>query len=120
MPAPTRKQRLESLLHREIATTVNQELRDPRLGFLTITRVEMTSDLQQVKAFFTVLGDEKQRALATKALTSAIPYIQRAYAPALRTRLLPTLSVAYDDREERRAGIVDLITKARATDPDHQ
>lgn len=118
MPAPTRKQRLESLLHREIATVVNQELRDPRLGFVTITRVELTSDLHQVKAFFTVLGDEKQRKLALQALGHAVPYVQRAYAPAIRTRLLPQLSFAYDDQEQKRVGIADLITKARATDPD--
>lgn len=117
MPAPSRKQRLESLLHREIATVVNQELRDPRLGFVTITRVELTSDLHQVKAFFTVLGDEKQRRLATRALENAVPYVQRAYAPAVRTRLLPQLAFAYDDHEEKRHGIATLISKARATDP---
>jgi ribosome-binding factor A len=117
MPGATRKQRLESLLHREIATVVNQELRDPRLGFVTITRVEMTSDLQTVKAFFTVLGDDKQRRMATQALQRAVPFIQRSYAPSIRTRLLPLLSIEYDDQEEKRAGIVDLIAKARATDP---
>jgi ribosome-binding factor A len=118
MPAPTRKQRLESLLHREIATVVNQELRDPRLGFVTITRVEMTADLHFVKAYFTVLGDEKQRNLAQKALTAATPFVQRSYAKAVRTRTLPQLIFAIDDQEERRIGMADLIRKARNSDPD--
>lgn len=118
MPAPARKNRLESLLHQEIATTVQRELRDPRLGFLTITRVEMTDDLHQVTAFFTVLGDEKQRRLAAKALADAAPFVQRRYAPVVRTRLLPTLRFAYDDREEKRTSMEDLIRKARESDPD--
>lgn len=47
---PSRKARLESLLHREIATCIQRELKDPRIGFITVTRVEMTADLHQVKA----------------------------------------------------------------------
>lgn len=118
MPAPARKNRLESLLHREIATTVQQELRDPRLGFLTITRVEMTDDLHQVTAFFTVLGDDKQRRLAVKALAAATSFVQRAYAPAVHTRTLPRLVFAYDEREQKRTAMEDLIRKARSSDPD--
>lgn len=118
MPAPARKTRLESLLHREIATTVQQELRDPRLGFLTITRVEMTDDLHQVTAFFTVLGDGKQRRLAVKALAVATGFVQRAYARAVHTRTLPRLVFAYDEREEKRTAMEDLIRKARSSDPD--
>jgi ribosome-binding factor A len=117
MPAPTRKNRLESLLHQEIATTVQQELRDPRLGFLTITRVEMTDDLHEVTAFFTVLGDTKQRRLAGQALDAAASFVQRKYAPVVRTRLLPRLKFAYDDREEKRTSMEDLIRKARSSDP---
>ena len=67
MAAPTRKQRLESLLHREIATIVQQQLRDPRIGFLTITRVEMSADLHLVTAYFTIFGDAKQRRLIRPA-----------------------------------------------------
>lgn len=118
MPPPARKNRLESLLRQEIATTVQRELRDPRLGFLTITRVEMTDDLHEVTAFFTVLGDDKQRRLASKALVDATPFVQRAYAPAVHTRLLPRLKFAYDDREEKRTSMEDLIRKARSSDPD--
>jgi ribosome-binding factor A len=117
MPAPSRKNRLESLLHQEIATTVNQELRDPRLGFLTITRVEMTDDLHDITAFFTVLGDEKQRRLAAKALDAAVPFVQRSYAKVVRTRLLPRLRFAFDDREQKRTTMEELIRKARSSDP---
>ena len=118
MPAPSRKQRLESLLYREIATIVRQQLEDPRLKLVTVTRVEMTDDLHQVKAFYTVLGSRGQRNAAQRALDQARGLVQRSYAPAVRTRLLPQLTFAYDDREERRQEMSDLIKRARATDPD--
>ena len=120
MPPPSRKNRLESLLREEIATTVNQELRDPRLGFLTITRVEMTDDLHDVTAFYTVLGDDKQRRLAAKALATAAPFVQRSYAKSVRTRLLPRLRFAFDDREEKRTSMENLIRQARSSDPNPQ
>jgi ribosome-binding factor A len=116
--SPNRKARLESLLHREIATCVQQELRDPRLGFITIVRVEMTADLHNVTAYWTTLGDESQRRMATKALEQARGFVQRAYAPVVKTRLLPTLAFRYDDAELRRHGMDDLIRKARSTDSD--
>jgi ribosome-binding factor A len=118
MTAPTRKQRLESLLYREIATTVRQGLEDPRLRVVTITRVEMTADLHNVKAYFTVLGGPSQRTQAQRALDQARGYVQRAYAPAVRTRLLPQLTFAYDDREEKRQEMDELIRRARSTDTD--
>lgn len=113
-----RKDRLESLLKREIATTVQSELRDPRIGFITITRVEMTGDLQNVTAFYTVLGEEKKRRLAAQALKKAAGYVMKSYAPHLRMRTLPRLRFAYDDQEVSRENMDDLIARARATDPD--
>lgn len=115
---PSRKARLESLLHREIATCIQTELSDPRIGFVTVTRVEMSADLHQVKAYYTVLGTDSQRRLATEALGRATGFVQRAYAPVVKTRLLPTLTFAYDDVQQRRHGMDDLIRQARATDPD--
>ncbi len=114
----SRQARLASLLHREIATCVQQELRDPRLGFITVIRVEVSADLHQVKAFYTVLGDLAQRKLAAKALEQARGFVQNSYAGVVKTRLLPTLSFAYDDAEERRHSMDDLIRQARSTDTD--
>ncbi len=114
----SRKARLGSLLHREIATVVQQELRDPRLGFITIVRVEMSEDLHQVTAYWTQLGASEGRALAAKALERARGYIQRAYAPVVKTRVLPVLRFIYDDSEDKRRGMDALIRQARATDSD--
>jgi ribosome-binding factor A len=113
-----RKARLESLLHREIAVIVQQELKDPRLGFITIVRVELTDDLQQAKATYSVLGDEKQRRLADQALQSARGFVQKCYAPVIKSRHVPSLSFVYDDRVRNSSSMEELIRKARATDSD--
>jgi ribosome-binding factor A len=115
---PSRKARLESLLHREIATCIQRELKDPRIGFITVTRVEMTADLHQVKAYYTVLGTPSERRQAGHALEQARGFIQRQYAPVVKTRLLPTLSFAYDEAENKRGNLDDLIRKARQSDSD--
>ena len=114
---PNRKVRLESLLHQEIATAV-QQLRDPRLGFVTITRVELTGDLHQCTAYWTVLGEEKQRRLSAHALEAARAHVQQVYAPVVKTRLLPQLRFVADDAERTRGEIDDLIRRARASDSD--
>ena len=113
-----RKARLESLLHREIAVIVQQEIRDPRLGFITIVRVAMTDDLLTAKAYWTCLGDEKQRKLAAHALDSARGFVQTRYAPAIKSRHVPILTFAHDAQDVKRTDIDDLIRKARATDSD--
>lgn len=116
-PGSRRKERLASLLRREIAAILNQELRDPRLGFITVTRVTLTADLSEVTAHYTLL-DPSRRKLAASALKSATPYIQRGYAKTVRTRRLPLLRWRYDEGEERRHEMDVLIRQARASDPD--
>lgn len=112
-----RKARMESLLRREIATTVATELRDPRLGFITITRCELSEDFDQVTAYYTILGGGS-RGLVEQALRSARGYVQRCYAKSIRTRRLPRLAFAYDEAETQRQDMDDLIRRARESDPD--
>jgi ribosome-binding factor A len=109
-----RKQRLESLLKREVATMVTQELRDPRIGFVSVTRCELSPDLSQLTAFYTVYGDETKRRLAAQALDSAAPYIQRGYAKTVRTRRLPLLRFRYDEDDVQRRELDQLIDRANA------
>lgn len=118
MANAARKARLESLLHREIAACVQQELRDPRLGFVTILRVELSDDLQQAKAHYSVLGDEKARRLAQQALNAARPAVQKHYAPAIRTRLLPSVTFIFDEPGRNASRMDELIRTARSSDTD--
>lgn len=118
--ANRRKDRLESLLRREIANCLVSELRDPRLGFVTITRVALSVDRQFATAYYTVLGDDKQKKHASIALKSACPYVQRAYAKHVRSRTLPILRFEFDERDEKRMSMDALIRKARQSDPNQE
>lgn len=118
MATPGRKERLESLLHEEIATCVQREVDDPRCGMVTITRVEMTGDLHHVKAYYSVFGDGTAQARAARVLEGMVPVVQSYYAKAIRTRLLPLLTFVSDQQEVRRFDLDALITQARKTDSD--
>ena len=115
---PSRKARLESLLRREIASTLQALTDDPRLRVVTITRVEMSGDLHEAKAYWTALGTRPERRQAEAALAAVRGRVQSAYAKSVTTRLLPILSFAYDENEQKRTGMDELIRKARSTDPD--
>ena len=117
MAGSSRQLRLASHLHREIATLVAQ-LDDPRLGMVTITRTEMTGDLQSVTAYWTSLGGLRERKLAAHALESARPHVRRGFAKAIRTRLVPELLFSYDDQEAKRTHMAGIIDRARRTDSD--
>ena len=115
-----RKTKLESFLKREIATTVAQELRDPRLGIVTIARVELTPDFSRCTAYFTILDTGAKLARTQDALDAAAPFVQRSYAPHLKLRRVPELSFVFDEQEKQRQEMYDLISKARSTDPTAQ
>ncbi len=109
---------MESLLRREIANCVTNEIRDPRIGFITITRVEMTDDLQSVTAYYTVLGAENKNGTMTQqALDNLRGFVQRSYAKAVSMRRVPLLNFKQDAAEDKRFEMNELISKARATDP---
>ncbi|MCS6969462.1 MAG: 30S ribosome-binding factor RbfA [Planctomycetota bacterium] len=117
MPGPSRRARLASLLHREIASCL-LSLDDPRLTLVTITRVEVSGDLQIAKAYWTVLGGGRERRQAALALEGAKRVLRASYAPVVRTRLLPELVFAYDESDHRRERVLAAIRRARASDRD--
>ena len=74
--AKIRLEKIQELMREEISKMILHELKDPRLGFITITQVEMTSDYQQAKIFYTVFGDDKQRALSRLVLNQSKGFLQ--------------------------------------------
>jgi len=108
-----RTARLESLLKREIASAVTQEIRDPRLGFVTITRCELSKDGSECFAYYTVFGNPTKRKLTGEALDSARGYIQSKYAKQVRMRTLPRLRFRYDEDEEERIRVETALRQAR-------
>jgi ribosome-binding factor A len=92
-----RHDRVSEVLRREIGSIIHEELKDPRRGFITITRVELTQDLRYAKVFFSVLGTEQERQKSKEALESGLGFIRRLIAQRIRLRFVPEISF-YEDR----------------------
>ena len=83
-----------------IATTLEARVKDPRLGFITITDVRVTGDLQQASIFYTVLGDEEAQSGTAAALASAKGLIRREVGSALGLRITPSIEFFADGLQE--------------------
>ena len=91
-----RAQKVAEAIQKEISSLIIKGLKDPRVGFVTITAVDVTSDLSLAKVFFTVIGDDKARKDSAAGLKSAIPYIRREIGKQLRLRVVPEVVFQYD------------------------
>lgn len=95
--------RVTSWIHRKVATMLLRDLKDPRVGFLTITRVKVTKDLETATLYYSVLGDEAERSKARHMLDHARSFIQREVAKGLDTRVAPQLRFEFDESIEGAA-----------------
>jgi ribosome-binding factor A len=96
-----RSDRVGDLIRQEIASILlHGELRDPRIGFVTITHVKMTPDLRDAKIYFSQLGTEKEKKESCAGLNSASGYLRRMLAKQLRLRTVPKVSFYYDETME--------------------
>ena len=91
-----RSHRVGDLIQQEVSALLLRGLKDPRIGFVTLTAVEVTTDLRHARIYFTVLGDEKAREENSRGLNSAIPFIRRELGKHLRLRFVPELTFQYD------------------------
>ena len=106
----TRTQRLTTELQQEIAVIIHQELKDPRLGFVTITRLELSKDLRRAKVFFGCLGRAEERVDSQKALDRGRRFIHGLIKKRFRLKIIPELSFHYD------ASIVGAIEMSQKLD----
>jgi ribosome-binding factor A len=104
----TRMRRVDAALRQVLAEAVGRELSDPRLGFVTITRVEATQDVREAKVWFTTLG-EGDRTSSQEALESARGVLQARVAAELRSRHTPHLTFLYDTAQEDAVALTRLI-----------
>lgn len=111
-----RAARLADRIRVLIAERLEKGLRDPRLGFVTITDVRVTGDLQHASIFYTVLGSAEERADSAKALTSATGMLRSEIGRQLGVRLTPTLEFIPDAIPENADHIADLLREARERD----
>jgi ribosome-binding factor A len=116
MANPRTVARLEAQIQRRAAHCLQFELSDPRAGFVTITRVELTSDLSSAKIHYSVLGDEAEKRRTAEMLEHAAGFVQRQVAGILHLRRTPHMRWYYDDSLVEAARLDTLIKEARARD----
>jgi ribosome-binding factor A len=116
MTAGRRTARLAEEIRQEVASLISRGLKDPRIGFVTITRVSLTSDLSLARISFGVLGDEKQRAKTLAGLRAATGFIRREVGRRLRTRITPELKFEYDEGLDATERVAVLLDESRLAD----
>jgi ribosome-binding factor A len=99
-----------------VAETIEHRVKDPRLGFVTVTDARVTGDLQHATVFYTVFGSDEERAGTAAALESAKGVIRREVGQGIAIRLTPTLEFIADAMPENAAHIDDLLRRAAAHD----
>ena len=112
MVANARQARVADQIQRELAELVRLELRDPRVGLITLTGVELSRDGSHAKVFFTMLGAASDVQLAREGLQHAAGFLRSGLVHRLSTRTVPELHFEYDESVERGMRLSKLIDEA--------
>jgi len=91
-----RSKRVRGQLKKEISRVLQEDLNDPRIGFVTLTRIDLTDDLRYAKVYFSVLGDEAAKQSSTEGIQSAVGYIRRLIGERLKLKYVPEISFKLD------------------------
>jgi ribosome-binding factor A len=113
-----RMRRVDEAVRQVLADALAHELKDPRIGFVTVTDVNTSPDLRHARVFVSVLGEAQQREDTLDGLRSAHGYLQRRIARELKLKHTPTLEFSYDDTTDRAMRVGELIERAERHDGD--
>ena len=111
-----RADRVGELIHAELADIVLRKLKDPRVGFLTITGVRVSDDLKHAKIFVSVLGGEEAKKDTLKGLRSAVPFMQREVGRRLKLRYTPEIMFVLDESIEKGAKMLETLKELEETE----
>jgi len=114
MSQGSRPDRVADQIRSEIASLLTRDVRDPGVGFVTLTRVTVTPDLQHARVHYTSLGDERARAATGRALERAAPFLRRQLGSRLRLKRVPELRFIYDESIAGQDRVEQLLNEFRA------
>ncbi|MGD6965098.1 30S ribosome-binding factor RbfA [Rossellomorea vietnamensis] len=114
-----RSNRVGEQMKKELSDIIGRKIKDPRIGFVTVTDVEVSGDLQQAKVFITVLGDEEQRENTLKGLAKAKGFIRSEIGQRVRLRKTPELIFEFDESINYGNRIESLLKKIQ-DDPEEK
>jgi ribosome-binding factor A len=104
-----RMRRVDEAVRAVLSDAIAKDLKDPRIGFVTVTGVKTSPDLRHARVYVSVLGDEAKRAASLEGLRSAHGYLQGALAAQLKLKHTPTLIFEYDESIDRGMRITELL-----------
>ncbi|HLR63858.1 MAG TPA: 30S ribosome-binding factor RbfA [Pseudogracilibacillus sp.] len=104
-----RANRVAEQMKKDVGEIINQRVKDPRVGFVTITDVEVTNDLQQAKIYVSVLGDEAEKEQSLLALDKASGFIRSEVGKRIRLRKVPEIMFQFDEAFEYGSKIDEIL-----------
>ena len=107
--AKVRVEKLQELIKQEVSDIIFNELKDPRIGFVTVTKVEMTGDLREAKIFVSIMGKDEALKDTLQGLKSSLGFIRREIGKRIRLRFTPEISFALDDSLAYSSHIQELL-----------
>ena len=116
MAQGSRPARVGDSIRHELTELITRQVKDPGIGFLTITHVKVTPDLQMARVYYTTMGDEKSRGQTRRALERAKPFLRRQVGQRLQLRRVPELEFFFDESIERGDRIERIIRELHASD----
>ncbi|MBT2755971.1 30S ribosome-binding factor RbfA [Mesobacillus foraminis] len=115
-----RVNRVGEQMKKELGDIIGRKIKDPRIGFVTVTDVEVTGDLQQAKVFISVLGDDAQKENTLKALAKAKGYIRTEIGQRIRLRKTPEITFEFDQSIDYGNRIDTLLHQVQNQERDQE
>ena len=115
MSQGSRTDRVAEQVRSELALLLAREVHDPGIGFVTLTRVQISPDLQSARIFYTALGDETTRKNSARALDRAAPFLRRQLGTRLRLKRVPELKFLYDESIAGQDRVEQLLNEIHAS-----
>ena len=109
-----RIEKIQELMKQEISQIIQRELKDPRIGFVTVTSVECTGDLREAKIYVSLMGSEQQVKDSWAGLNRGLGFIRREIGKRIRLRFTPELTFELDKSLDYSAHIQELLLKIKA------
>jgi ribosome-binding factor A len=115
-----RANRVGEQMKKELSDIIGRKIKDPRIGFVTVTDVQVTGDLQQAKVYISVLGDDEQKENTLKGLAKAKGFIRSEIGHRIRLRKTPEIIFEFDESIDYGNRIDTLLHQLHTEDHDHQ
>ena len=111
-----RHERIVEALRKELSLIIHDEIKDPRLGFVTITNVELAPDKRFAKVFYSVLGKEEDHKKTKEALDSSLGYVRKLIGEKIKLRFVPELLFSEDRSQEYSVRIEEILNEIKEQD----